>query len=405
MSEGAGLAFLEALGPQKIRPGLSRTRALLAGLGHPERSFRTILIAGTNGKGSTAAFASSLLRAAGARSGLYTSPHLVRVTERIRVDDVDVSPRLLDDVLAHLAQVAGREALAPTYFEALTVAACELFRRKGVEVAVLEVGIGGRLDATNVVDAEVSVLTNVGADHLEVLGPTLEGVAREKAGIFRRGAPALTSQTGHLLEVVADEARRIGARLLAVPPTSRYATICPLRGRHQEANLALAIAAVAALAPLDEEAVRAGVAATRWLGRLQSVERPGGRRPLLLDGAHNPDGALSLAAWLDDSGLAGRADLVFGGLADKNLEEVFAPLRSRVRRVVLTAPTSPRREAPERLAARLGDPRAVCEADVASALARLDAGGESPDVPIIVTGSLFLVADALAFLERGPGGA
>ena len=404
MSAGAGLAFLEALGPQKIRPGLSRTRALLAGLGHPERSFRTILIAGTNGKGSTAAFSSALLRAAGIRSGLYTSPHLVRVTERIRVDDADVVPRLLDDVLATLSQVSGRESLAPTYFEALTVAACEVFRRTGVEVAVLEVGIGGRLDATNVVDAEVAVLTNVGADHLEVLGPTLEAVAREKAGIFRKGAPALTSQTGPLFEVVADEAIRIGARLLAVPPTSRYAAICPLRGRHQEANLALAIAAVAALAPLDEAGVRTGVAATRWLGRLQSVERPG-QRPLLLDGAHNPDGARSLAAWLDDSGLAGRADLVFGGLADKSLEEVFAPLAPRVRRVVLTAPASPRREIPERLAKRLGDPRAVHEPDLASALARLDAAGGPRDVPIIVTGSLFLVADALAFLERGPEGA
>ncbi len=399
MSRGGGLAFLEALGPQKIRPGLSRTRALLDGLGSPDHSFRTLLIAGTNGKGSTAAFASSILTAAGVRTGLYTSPHLVRVTERVRVAEVEVSAALLDEVLEHVSRIAGADSLAPSYFEAMTVGAFELFRRAHVAVAVVEVGIGGRLDATNVLEPEVSVVTNVGADHLEVLGPSLEMVAREKAGIFRRGRPALTAEQGPLLGTLEEETRRLGARLFPVPPTDRYADCCPLVGRHQRANLALAIAAAAAFCPLTEEAIRKGVASVRWPGRLQSVHREG-LRPLLLDGAHNPDGARALAAWLDEAGLAERVDLVFGGLADKDLEEVFAPLRSRIRRVVLTAPSNSRAEDPRRLAARLGLREARCTSDVAEALSYLDAEQTGDGAPIIVAGSLFLVGDALGLLER-----
>ena len=182
MIPGAGLRWLEALGPQTIRPGLARTRALLSSLGKPQSSFRTLLVAGTNGKGSTAATAAAVLEAAGLRVGLTTSPHLVRVNERIRLPGgCDVSDERLDAALSLVAAVSGEGSLSPTYFEALVVAACELFRRARAEVAVVEVGIGGRLDATNVLEPELSVVTNVAADHLETLGPTLEDVAREKA--------------------------------------------------------------------------------------------------------------------------------------------------------------------------------------------------------------------------------
>ncbi|HTS02952.1 MAG TPA: Mur ligase family protein, partial [Thermoanaerobaculia bacterium] len=186
-----GLHWLDALGPQKIRPGLSRTLSLLASLGNPQSSFSTILIGGTNGKGSTAASVSAILAAAGVPCGLYTSPHLVSVTERVRLQDRDVPARALSDALALVAAVAGPGDRSPTYFEAITVAAFELFRRARVRVAVVEVGIGGRLDATNVVEPELAVVTNVAADHLDVLGPALENVALEKAGIFRAGRPAL----------------------------------------------------------------------------------------------------------------------------------------------------------------------------------------------------------------------
>ena len=396
MSPGPGFRWLDALGPQKIRPGLARTRSLLAALGSPQATFRTLLIGGTNGKGSTAAGAASILEAAGLRVGLTTSPHLVRVNERVRVSGRDVSDAQLDSALSLVAAVSGEGALRPTYFEALVVAACELFRRAHVAVGVVEVGIGGRLDATNVLDPELSVVTNVEADHLETLGPALADVAREKAGIFRHDQPALTAATGEALEVLRREAGRIGARLLEVPPSSAWDDVSPLAGAHQRANLALAVAAARAFAPLDDATVRRGIAAIRWPGRLQTLARPG-LRPLLVDGAHNPAGAAAVAAHLDAAGLSGRVDLVFGVLCDKAAEEMFAPLQARARRVVLVAPSSPRAVPADELAARLARPELPRAASLAEAVAALE--GEGSDAPILVAGSLVLAGEALALVE------
>lgn len=395
-----GLAWLDALGPQKIRPGLARTRALLLSLGSPERSFRSVLVAGTNGKGSVAATCAAILHAAGIRTGLYTSPHLLKVNERIRLLERDVEDRRLDDTLALVAAISGSGHRAPTYFEAMTVAAFELFRRAGVEIAVVEVGIGGLLDATNVVSPSVSIVTNVGEDHLEVLGPTLEDVARTKAGIFRAGVPALTAAEGNGLEVLRAEAARVDAPLAEVSPTDAWEGISPLAGRHQRANVALGVAAARAVAAgLDDGVVAKGVAATRWPGRLQRLELPGGRT-LVVDGAHNPDGARALARWWDDEGLAGKADLLFGGLADKDLAGMLAVLAPRARRVVLTAPSSPRAEAPARLATLLpGKVAAVCP-DAAAALTFLLEEREA--VPIIAAGSLVLVGDVLSAVALLP---
>jgi dihydrofolate synthase/folylpolyglutamate synthase len=396
----SGLGWLDALGPQRIRPGLERTRALLASLGSPERTFRSVLIAGTNGKGSTAAGLSAILRAAGVRAGLYTSPHLVRVTERIRVDDADVPAAALDDALTLVAAVVAPGERGPTYFEALTAAAFELFRRARAEVAVVEVGIGGRLDATNVLSPDVSVVTNVGADHLEVLGPTLADVAREKAGIFRRDRPALVGAAGSPPEAAAvlrAEAARAGARLAVVPRDARWDGVFSLAGAHQLANAALAVAAARAMARVDEETIAAGLSQTRWPGRLQRVSRPGARK-WILDGAHNPDGARALAAWLDDEGLAGRVDLLFGGMKDKDLEAVFAPLAPRVGRIVFAAPGSPRAAAPGSLVERLGREDALPAPSVAAAVAALDAAGPSAP-PVLAAGSLYLVGEVLALIS------
>ncbi len=392
-----GLAWLDALGPQRIRPGLSRTASLLSSLGNPHSSFSSILIGGTNGKGSTAAAISAVLTAAGVRCGLYTSPHLVSVTERVRVGDRDASAPALDDVLSVLAAIAPSGLRGPTYFEALTVAAFELFRRARVRIAVVEVGIGGRLDATNVLEPEVSVVTNVAADHLEVLGPTLEDVAREKAGIFRKGQPALVGGTGTEdgpLAVLHAEARRTGARLLEIPPLGPAEPFdrLPLAGAHQRQNLALALAAARAATPLDEAAAARGVAAVRWPGRLQALAGAG-PRTLLLDGAHNPPGALALAAHLDSSGLSGHVDLLFGGMADKDLAAVFAPLAARARRIVLVAPDSPRAERPDALRARVGRPELETAPSVAEGLARLEES--EGDGPVLVAGSLYLVGEVL----------
>lgn len=389
----SGLSWLESLGPQRMRPGLVRTRALLASLGNPQSSFQSILIGGTNGKGSTAAAISAILTAAGVPCGLYTSPHLVSVTERVRVHDRDVSAVVLDDVLQFVRRVSSPGVRGPTYFEALTVAAFELFRRARVTVAVVEVGIGGLHDATNVLEPEVSVVTNVAADHLDVLGPTLEDVAREKAGIFRKGQPALLGASGTAegpRAVLDAEARRIGARLVEIPPAADAASSLP--GAHQRQNLALALAAARALAPLDEAAVERGLAAVRWPGRLQTLSRPG-FRTLLLDGAHNPHGARALAEYLDSTGLAGRVDLLFGGMADKDLPAVFAPLAARARRIVLVAPVSPRAETPETLRVRVGRPELETAPSVAEGLLRLDEAGG--DGPLLVAGSLYLVGEVL----------
>ena len=398
MTNSPGLDWLDSLGPQRIRPGLSRTRALLASLGNPQSFFSSILIGGTNGKGSTAATISALLAAAGVRAGLYTSPHLVSVTERVRIDDVDVSTDKLDRALTLVSRVAAPGLRGPTYFEALTAAAFELFRRARVRTAVVEVGIGGRLDATNVLSPEVSVVTNVAADHLDVLGPALENVAREKAGIFRKGQPALLGATGTAAServVLHAEARRIGARLVEIPPAAGISF--PLPGAHQKQNLALALAAARAVAPLDEAAVSRGLAAVRWPGRLQRLERDGAR-PLLLDGAHNPPGASALAAHLDVTGLSGRVDLLFGGLRDKDLPGVFAPLAARARRIVLVAPESPRAEKPEALRARLGRPDLETADSAAEGLARLEKA--DGDGPILVAGSLYLVGEVLRLRSR-----
>jgi dihydrofolate synthase/folylpolyglutamate synthase len=392
----AGLAWLDSLGPQKMRPGLSRTRALLASLGNPQSSFSSILIGGTNGKGSTAAMASAILTAAGVPCGLYTSPHLVSVTERVRMSDVDVSASVLSDALGLVAAVAAPGDRGPSYFEAMTVAAFELFRRARVRVAVVEVGIGGRLDATNVLDPELSVVTNVAEDHLDVLGPTLEDVAREKAGIFRPGQPALLGAAGTEdgpRAVLHAEARRTGARLVEVPASERWAGLSSLAGAHQLANASLAVAAARAVAPLDDAAIVRGLAATRWRGRLETIVRPG-RRTLLVDGAHNPPGARALAAHLDASGLSGTVDLLFGGMRDKDLAAVFAPLGARARRVVLVAPATDRAEPPEVLKERLGGPDVETAPSVAAGLARLDASGGSG--PVLVAGSLYLAGEVLA---------
>jgi dihydrofolate synthase/folylpolyglutamate synthase len=396
----SGLAWLDALGPHRIRPGLSRTSALLAFLGNPQSSFQSILIGGTNGKGSTAASISALLTAAGVRCGLYTSPHLVSVTERVRLLDRDVSPAALDEVLALVSRIAAPGLRGPSYFEALTVAAFELFRRARIAVGVVEVGIGGRLDATNVLTPDISIVTNVAADHLDVLGPAVEDVAREKAGIFRKGQPALVGVTGTAdgpRAVLHAEARRTGARLVEIPPLEAVEAACPLQGAHQRQNLALALAAARGAAPLDEGAVARGLASVRWLGRLQALERPGAR-PLLLDGAHNPPGASALAAHLDVAGLSGHVDLLFGGMADKDLPGVFAPLAARARRIVLVAPESPRAERPEKLRARLGRPELETATSVAAGLARLEEAGG--DGPVLVAGSLYLVGEVLRLRSR-----
>jgi dihydrofolate synthase/folylpolyglutamate synthase len=350
----------------------------------------------------------------------------------------DVPPEALDGALGRVFREADREPQLPlTYFEAITAAAMVLFRDSSVDLAVLEVGLGGRLDATNVAPASLSIVTSIAFDHMAELGDTLPEIAREKAGIFRRGRPALVrAEDPAALAALASEAERAGAqfhdaaRELRVHPVStdadgtefdletplrrgRFRT--PLPGAHQAWNAALAIRAAelielselvrpAASGPgdLSTETLARGLSEVRWGGRLERLTSPRGRA-VLLDGCHNPDGARALARFLKDAGIAGRSPLVFGAMADKDVEGIAAALFPEAGEIVLVPAPGPRAASPEELLRRTAPfARAAATApDVVSAVAMLDGVPEARDAaPIIVAGSLYLVGEARAVLLR-----
>lgn len=409
-----------------IRWGLERTRELLAGAGDPHRQFVALHIGGTNGKGSVAALCDAALRApaGGPRVGLYTSPHLVSFTERVRIGGQPVEEALL---------VEAAEALRPdiertgaTFFEATTAIAFLCFARAGVEVATVEVGLGGRLDATNVITPLASAVTNVSREHTEFLGESLEGIAREKAGIFKPGVPAVTGEADPaVLEVLRACAAEAGAPLRSLEEAAEVLEArtgsggtsvrflsgswgerslrVPLPGEHQARNALLAAELLALLPEAHRpswEAVEAGFAASRWPGRLQ-LERIGSTT-WLLDVAHNPAGVQTLARALDAMDLPRPLVLVAGILADKDWREMLPPLLDRTDAAILTLPASSpaeRRWSPEDaarwLAAEGGTaPRVI--PDLAAALAR--ASTLAPHGTVLVTGSFHTVGDAMAEL-------
>ncbi|WP_287417235.1 folylpolyglutamate synthase/dihydrofolate synthase family protein [Oceanithermus sp.] len=387
--------LLERLARRGMTPGLERIRALIARLDHPERAFRVVLVGGTNGKGSTARALARVLQAAGERVGLFTSPHLLDVRERIEVDGAAIAPEALDDLLARLAPHL--EASGASYFEALAAAALVHFAEQNVTTAVLEVGLGGRFDAVNAVEPALSIVTNVDLDHTDWLGPTLAHVAREKAGILRSGRPALTAATGAGAAFLAAAARARGARLERVAPThvethgygvafvqDGGAYAAPLMGRHQAVNLALAVRA-ARLLGAGEAAVRAGLAAVRHPGRLEY--RPAER--LLLDGAHNPAGAKALVRALADYFPLAPKTLVFAASGDKDVAAMAAALRPAFARVWLTRYPDPRAAAPALL--RQHFPEARVEPNPQRALARAREE-RPPGGLVVVAGSLYLLA-------------
>ncbi len=390
------LARLELFG---IRLGLDNVRAVLAALGNPQRGFPSVLVAGSNGKGSTSALLAAMASAAGYRTGLYTSPHLETVEERLRIDSRAISPARLGSLLAEAVEIAERETgTPPTYFEALTVAAFRWFAQERVDLAVVEVGMGGRLDATNTCEPLLSLVTSISLEHREHLGDTLAAIAGEKAGILRRGRPALAwVEEPEAARALREAAAGRGAGLRSAPervtieaiesrgwegqrvrlatPAHRDDLRVALLGEHQARNLGLAVLAAEALfdagfGRLDARAIAAGAAACRWPGRLEPVSLPDGRY-VLLDAAHNPEGA----GVLFDSLLQvdGPVDLLFGVLADKDATAMLARLAPRIRHAVLTAPASPRARDPRELAALLEghvSGTIEVEADAARALGR-----------------------------------
>jgi dihydrofolate synthase/folylpolyglutamate synthase len=353
-------------------------------LKHPERAYRSIIVAGTNGKGSTSAMIESIVRASGIRTGFYTSPHLVDIRERWMIDGAMIDPALLDRSIEELRGAGDRAGIVPTYFEALTVVAFIAFARAGCELAVLEVGMGGRLDATNVVKPIASVITPLGLDHQEFLGETIAKIAFEKAGVIHRGAIVLTSnEDERVLRVLRRRAEKFGNRFIVV----RDEHDTPLAGAFQRRNAALAVATARALG-IDESAIEAGVKATRWRGRLECLRA--GDKQIWIDGGHNPHAVAATAPFIDANVPRPRL-LVFGIMSDKDVHAVTGTLFPLFDRVITTEPYPPRSVPADSF------PGATAIADPDEAFRAALASGERS---IVVTGSLYLAGAALRFFDK-----
>ena len=384
----AGLSYLYSLTNEyhSIRYDLRNMQALAAALGNPERAFRSVLIAGTNGKGSVAKLLSAMMPEA----GLYTSPHLVRLNERIKTGEAEISDDELDRVFAavmHAASTAKDLLYPPTYFEMVTAMAFLYFRDR-VKFAILEVGLGGRLDATNIVDQDVSVITSIGLDHQQFLGTTIDEIAAEKAGIIKSAEPVIIGPSADLPPI----RQKAGKRLMRGADLSEYPDLHPkLLGRHQFENIAVAIRAAECLGISGEDIVH-GVNTAVWPGRLERLGR------FLLDGAHNIAAANALATFLAECHPE-QVWIIFGVMADKDFREMIDILKPHARKFIFTKPQSSRALDPAELLALVPGSRA--EPSIAGAIeyARLHA---PPDATILICGSLYLIGEARAVLLSLP---
>lgn len=436
------LDWLYGLKGPSLKWDLETAHALNALCGRPDRAFRALHVAGTNGKGSVAAMAHAIALAAGIPAGLYTSPHLVRPEERIRIDGAEIGGPALRARIGRLRALAEDGVLSgalprfPSFFEMMTAAAFLSFAEERVRFAAVECGLGGRLDATNVITPLAAVVTTVAMDHVPILGPSLADIAREKAGIAKPGIPLLVGWLPEeALAAVAARARSVGAPLfaaarelaiedagdgrfsVATPERTYRGLACALPGAHQRRNAALAIRAIELCRErglaVPPEAIGEGLARVRWPGRLERIERPG--EPIvLLDAAHNPEGAEALAAWLaaaDGTGARERRRrvAVFGLTEGRDPLEIFTPLAGAVDAWVATRPAIDKALDPAGIAAVLAAAGAAVEVvdDPALALARGRelAGAPATGGEVLVTGSLYLVGDARRILLglAGPG--
>lgn len=443
MSYAAAIDQLNALAPElHTAPGRPRRKfslaeigILLEAVGNPQGKFPSVLIAGTNGKGSTAATLASILTASGLRTGLYTSPHLERANERIRIGGAEISDedfaRVYFAVKDAAEQLVASEKLAqpPSFFETLTAMAFLYFAEQHIDFAVLEVGLGGRLDATNVVDPLLSIITDISLDHTEWLGPTISAIAREKAGILRRNGTLVTlpqhPEANQALGEVATElnVRGVNAALyvpsIGAPADQGYpievlgSTITvasPLCGAHQHRNVALAIAAAVELAqthgfPITAATIESGIRATKWPARLERISARGVQ--WVLDVAHNPAGAWALRAGLRDVlDSAAAKVLVFSCLRDKPAAEMAQILFPLFDKVIFAPIHSPRATPMEELlhAAESTGTKAVAASSVEEALqAAAGVLGERENGLVVVSGSVYLVGEVRALLTHGAG--
>jgi dihydrofolate synthase/folylpolyglutamate synthase len=402
MDKKQALAFLKKLESRGMSLGLSRIEGFLALVGSPERDFASVHVAGTNGKGSTAAMLESILRKAGCKTGLYTSPHLVEFNERVRVNGKSISDRDFCSLVSSLKKELEESGLELTYFEFVTALAFKHFSEKKVEVAVVEVGMGGRLDATNVVMPLVSVITNVENEHEEHLGKTTKAIAREKAGIVKRGVPVLTAEWKKpVLRVFEKTASGKKARLVVVKRP--WPGALKLSGSFQAWNAALAAAAARELESqgirVGGKAIAEGLASAEWPGRFQLV----GKRPLVvLDCAHNPACCVVLSRAFRETFPGRRALLVFGVSKDKKVEKMARVLAPFAKKVFVTASkTRPMPLARVQKAFSSQGIEAKPFPGVKKALKKALAEA-NPDDIVLVAGSCFVVGEAIGFLGPGP---
>jgi dihydrofolate synthase/folylpolyglutamate synthase len=394
--------------------GLERMQALLAQLGRPERGQRFIHVAGTNGKGSTCAMIANALRHAGYRTGLYTSPHLIEPRERIQIDGSPLPPgefaSAFDAVHAAAETLLQEDRLDahPSYFEIVTAMALVTFR-KGCDVSVLEVGLGGRLDATNVVTPELCVITPVAFDHESFLGNSLEAIASEKAGILKPGIPVvLARQLAAAEAVISHRAHELQCKLIRTEVTlvsglratkdgstfylDGFAYECALPGRHQIENATAAVLSCNQLG-VDTSHIQAGLKDVEWPGRLEFISR---EPDFVLDGAHNPAGAAALGAYIREFCANRPVWLVYGAMRDKAIEEVTGELFPLAERVIATAPNFPRALRPEAILAVTEHAQSTAAETVQHAI---EIARHAPREAIVFfTGSLFLVGEARALL-------
>ena len=412
MTYPEAIQFLYDLRLFGLKLGLENTSALAALAGNPHQRLRFIHVAGTNGKGSTCAMLESVYRAAGLKVGLFTSPHLVSFRERIQVNRQLISEAEVVRLVAEMQELLKRMPADhhATFFEVLAVMALRYFEEQRCDLVIWETGLGGRLDATNIVTPLASVITNIQFDHQRWLGHTRAQIAAEKAGIVKPGVPVVTATDApDALEVIQQAARDHGAPLSLVRAVEAHAgTLAaldlPLRGEHQRLNAALAVATVRALAPslpVDEVTLRRGLAQVQWPGRLQIVQGVA-NQVILLDGAHNPAGMEALRAALACYFAGQQPAVILGILADKDWSEMCGILAPLAARVLLAPVKSERTAAPEALrdACAVANPHAgltIC----ASLTDALRQTSEEPFV--VVTGSLYLVGEAMEVLRLLPG--
>jgi len=378
-----------------IKLGLDRVRDFLDTLGWAPGGTKFVHVAGTNGKGSVCAMADAVCRAAGLRTGLFTSPHLITFRERIRVNGEMAPERDIAEQLTRIRAICEGNGALPTFFEITTGLALEIFRQRQVEAAVIEVGLGGRLDSTNVLTPAVSVIASIGMDHMQILGGTIEEIAWEKSGIIKPGVPVVTGPLPReAAEVVAHMAAIRGSRLVTV--SEPFDHTIGLKGRHQRINAAVALTALAeAGMAVERDTALNGLGDVNWPGRFQDTGKG-----FIIDGAHNEDAARTLVeTWQAEYG-ARRVEVILGIVRDKDARAICAELARIAMGFAIVPVRSPRAGSVEALAEIAG---AFRPCRVCGSLGEAIATGERGEVPRLITGSLFLVGEALAALGLADG--